>query len=223
MTRLPHLLKFAWRAHRLQFAFILLVATVLLWIIYATHDTPAGLGWYRNWLAPLVAPLTLATTVFLWFNGLAERWRQQLPNRLDVIFMYEDTPLMRCDNAYLTGAVDIRAWSQQIGRQMTAGGDLKMVPWIDQTTPRIGYDADGQAYEHYAVTFYLTSTPNLQYVKDDEQRDRVQATFDAGEMIYWRIADPKTAEEPILKITKPRTVRRPNKNAVPPGGAHGVG
>lgn len=76
--------------------------------------------------------------------------------------------LYTCHKFSLAAEGDIRALSQQIGRQMSNGSDLEFTPNYDQEPPvEIRYL--GEDVLHYEVTFYLTALPTNYAIYDYKQ------------------------------------------------------
>ena len=70
----------------------------------------------------VVGIATVIVAVAVWFAELTEEWREQLPKRLTVNFVYlnnkELKTVMRCEKAHLSDIADVRALGQQIGSQL---------------------------------------------------------------------------------------------------------
>lgn len=77
--------------------------------------------WNRS-VGPLVGLATLFVAIAVWVAELTEEWRNQLPKRLTVNFVYsvndELKTVMRCEQAHLSDIADVRALGQQIGSQL---------------------------------------------------------------------------------------------------------
>lgn len=114
-----------------------------------------------GWLEPLTGIATLLVAIGVWWGEVKQDMENALPKRLNVRFLFEGKEIMRCDQAYLAGESDIRAWGQQIGRQLV-GGILDFAPDILQT-PGIVTDENvtpgGGPIKLYEVTFKLTKNP----------------------------------------------------------------
>jgi hypothetical protein len=86
--------------------------------------------------------------------------------------MFEGKVVMSCYEAYLFGISDIRAWSQQIGRQMNGGENLEFDPYIELLAPAtsnsgLEKDSDGNFKEImlYKVIIFLRK-PNKEEFKE---------------------------------------------------------
>jgi hypothetical protein len=137
-------------------------------------------------VAATIEAMTLIVLVFLWYNELEEDRQDKLEKRLTVIFQYQGKPIMVCENAYLAGKSDIRAWGQQLGLQMsglrshgrTGQGDLEFEPFIEEDS-NLRTIGDKQ-YMHFSAVFTLRSIP---YILEDELQD--------AHFVHWICRDKK--------------------------------
>ncbi len=126
-------------------------------------------GWHTNGLGLLyeriVDPIIAISTVFIglmiWFFQAIKSWEDSLPKRLTVHFMFDGKCQMSCYEAFLAGESDIRAWSQQIGSQMTKVKFLNFYPYLESKRPIIKYSAElfsehrPELIQLFEVTFFL--------------------------------------------------------------------
>ncbi len=114
-----------------------------------------------NYLSPVFGLITFPITLaILYFQGY-QRWEDNLEKRLTVRYVYveptgDTTEIARIEKAYLSGEGDIRAWAQQLGRQIM--GDLKFDLNWDREDPKIVCE-DKQWCKEYEVIIYLTEKP----------------------------------------------------------------
>lgn len=117
--------------------------------------------WYADYVDPFATVATLLLAIILWFSNADRDRQRKLPLRLTASFKYQGREIARCEEAYLAGETDIRAWGQQIGAQMLRTRFLKMEPYINQTGPRLTTDKSTlKDYNLYTVCFYLKEKPD---------------------------------------------------------------
>ena len=123
---------YLWKNERTK---LFIVPIVVVLLILAVILIPDFHLFYSSNLAPITGLATVIITFFIWFFQSENNRKESLPKRLTVHYIYDDKIVMSCYEAYLSGVTDIRAWSQQIGRQMNKDGDLKLNPIIEAKTP----------------------------------------------------------------------------------------
>ena len=147
------------------------VALGILFYFYRGFD-PTMEQWSKI-IDPVLGLLTLLVAGFVWFDEMSREWEDNLPKRLTVTFKLKEgntyREVMRCEEAYLAGASDIRQWGQQIGMQMTRGKRLDFQPFIAQDEPLIERD-----YKLYRITFFLTKLPNAENSEDEKLLDFIR-------------------------------------------------
>ncbi len=111
------------------FAIVLIALILILKLLPAYFEC-----WYTNLFDPIISITTVAIAIYIWYFQQNNYWKESLPKRLTVHFMYDGKAVLSCFEAYLSGASDVRAWSQQIGGQMT-GAQLSFYPYIDSPNP----------------------------------------------------------------------------------------
>ena len=123
---------------------------------YALANTPT---WW-NLFDPIVTITTTLITLFIWTSNARLEWIQALPARLTVYIAFQDKatndaePYVRliCVDAPLTTPEDIRAWSQQIAKQMYGNANLDFSPFdfsFKETNLRM--DTSGRPFRRFAV------------------------------------------------------------------------
>ncbi|GIX03565.1 MAG: hypothetical protein KatS3mg113_0571 [Planctomycetaceae bacterium] len=119
-----------------------------------------------TWLEPLLGISTLFVAVWIFFEEGRESWEQQLPKKLNAIFIYENERIMECLNAVLTSEADIRQWGQQLGKQMNRldsnhNPELKLHPYFRLLRPQLLKDHELGYYKLYEIHMYLSSKPEI--------------------------------------------------------------
>jgi len=136
--------------------------------------------------------LTLAIAALVWLGETMQDWENALPKRLTVSFVHEGTEIMRCEQAYLAGEGDIRAWGQQLGGQM-AGVLLQFDPLIRQEPGSITSDPKtGKLIKLYAVTFRLTALPEAKQADNAVNIEFLKIIKDGNKVVWER--DTTTGE-----------------------------
>jgi hypothetical protein len=159
--------KYAWKTKKwiIIFAFFLLLISVPI-LIFIKENGGINNEW--NVFDPVISVLTLIVAVIIWISELYQEAQKNLPKRFTVIFKHNDIQVMICNEAYLSGENDIRAWGQQIGRQMSKNQSLDFNPDIQQTQTEIRTIIENKKkikVNHYTVTFQLRElSPYLKYL-----------------------------------------------------------
>lgn len=143
-------------------AILLLALAIQPWI-----STP-WVNWW-GWLEPITGIATLVIAIFVWWEEIGRNWEESLPKKLTVSFYYKDWLVMRCEEAYLASVSDIRAWAQQLGRQMASNQGLEFEPFIIQ---RKGVVDETKSFKLYCADYTLTKLP-------EAYQDRYKDEFNA--------------------------------------------
>lgn len=140
---------------------VLILVFSLLFLFGGYGDVQKAWKDHFDWM---VTTATLLVALSVFFSEVREEWRESLPKKLTVSFVYQGAVVMKCENATLTGEADIRSLSQQIGRQIVTiikkeceDANLKLKPMLDNFSRRLDYE---QREMHYAVTINLRELPN---------------------------------------------------------------
>ncbi|OPL17079.1 MAG: hypothetical protein AVO38_05610 [delta proteobacterium ML8_D] len=145
---------------------------------------------------------TFLVAIAIWFGELKQGWENSLPKRLTVEFLYKGRRLMLCEEAYLAGESDIRAWGQQVGAQMSGVRNLKFLPFIEQEPGMIKETRTGEAYKLYEVRFTLIELPEKRPANNnDEETERSVFTEDMNEYLHWSFGQGDDLIEQWRKIT----------------------
>lgn len=146
-------------------------------------------AWWK-WLEPVTGVLTLAVAGAVWWGELKQDHDASIPKKLTVRFFNGGVEVMRCERAYLADEADIRAWAQQLGRQMNDNKDLSYFPDLRVTLPRQPTpDSDGAFMEYQAEITLRSLPPYLEA--------RRNAGF-AQPYVHWKhpdFADARTGRE----------------------------
>lgn len=125
-----------------------------------------------DWIDPVAGIMTFFTTLVIFGMQAYKNWEQSLEKRLNINYWYSGnndsrTPVAKVLGAYLSGENDIRAWAQQLGRQMMGNLDFDM-NWDDDTPPKILKMNKGKFFKQYEIDVYLTSNP---FESDDHKKN----------------------------------------------------
>ncbi len=104
----------------------------------------------------VMTAITFILAIFIGWGAWEKKWEEKLPKRLTVHFKYEDRYVFTFCKALLPEKTDIRAWAQQIGKQMNGNNNLDFYPFIDRIEPVIIENR----YKYYELTFYLMNDKN---------------------------------------------------------------
>ncbi|WP_077732698.1 hypothetical protein [Methylocaldum sp. 14B] len=159
-TMLRELFRFSFSNRRMYFtAAMLLLAIIVLDFALGGKLLTEEDSFWNGFLDPVVGLGTLFTAFAVWWGEMSQDWRDNLPKRLTVDFLFNRRRVMRCENAYLAGESDIRALSMQIGAQMVkAQLDFKAA-FVKSHGGEIRKSEDGGFELHYRATFELTKLP----------------------------------------------------------------
>lgn len=145
---------------------------------------------WLDWGESLIGICTLAVAIVVWFEELKHEREEALPKKLTASFYFENWLVLRCDKAYLAAVSDIRAWSQQLGRQMINNVNLEFEPFIIQHP---GEKDESKQFMLYHAEYTLTELPKAYKEKYKERLDEdiTEKTFlkkaEKGKLgcIYW--------------------------------------
>lgn len=149
---------FAFANYWIQITIALIATGVLIWLACKYPDKGDSLQ-----LAEAITGLiTFLIALFVWFIQINREWKDSLGKRLTVQFEFKNKLVMKCEEAFLSGEADIRAWGQQLGQQMALGAFLKFDPYIRiEQSKKIRYNSYWDEYfVLYTATFYLTELPS---------------------------------------------------------------
>jgi len=178
---------------QIQFArerrlFQLMFNTIIVLVVIVAFLLQPNLGdfWEKS-VGTISSIATFFIAISLWFNDLSRDWKDSLEKRLFVYFNFinvagEVQSAMKCMGAYLSGEADIRAWSQQIGRQMNEQKNLDFNPIPIQREGEPAWDEAEQCFfKPFLVTILLDSDeeglPTL--------HDKIRAKISANQMLVW--------------------------------------
>ncbi len=140
---------------------------------------------------PLVSLATLFIAWSVWRGEIVEEWKRAIPKKLTVVFSYKGDQKMRCNHADLSSEADIRALSQQIGRQMADGVRLDFVaPAIKLKVSEPCQDTEtGSFFRPYLAEFELSELPGISKV----------AGLGKGERLVW---EHPFSSEPVIQTQR---------------------
>lgn len=145
---------------------LLVLMGLILWYLYVTlfknyadRSLVAGDEPILNVIEHVVTFATFLTALYIGYIETARDWLASLPKKVDVEFLHDGDVVMECKDAYLAGEADVRAWAQQIGRQMS-DGSLEFLP-NNETTPPKPEVLHGEIILKYSTTVFLTKRPNI--------------------------------------------------------------
>ncbi len=183
--------QYARQEHFMFLRFVLI--TFLIAIIYfglAYFLDTIKSDWWDKWLNPATGLVTLVVAIGVWVASITQEWEARRPKRLTVIFKIKENgkyrEVMRCNEAYLADAADIRTWGQQVGGQMVGNRSLQFEPFIDQSEPELKRDKKGKFYLFYQVIFYLTELPVPQerFIKSEAQRKKIEEGIKTKTLVW---------------------------------------
>lgn len=184
---------------RLTLILLGFAGSITAYLLY--HSNQHGnLIWYTDIVDPYVSVVTLVVAMGLWISNANWERKQRLDFRLTVQFIYQNRTIARCEEAYLAGEGDIRAWGQQIGAQMLRTRFLKMQPYINQTGPDIKYDTQTKKeFKLYTICFYLKEKPALDSFSTEQSaaKDTFIQEMKTKCLVWKRIYD--SDKNPLVK------------------------
>lgn len=177
-------LKAVW--HR-KFEATVFLALCLIYIVLRLMDalpTWSEKAW--ELIDTMLKLATLFIAFFLWINESYKHWVESLERRLYVIFRYDGKPVLRCDHAPLVDESDIRAFSQQIGAQMTGRRNLNFS--INYRHRKYLVElGDGNAYRCHVCEFDLDSNTPFRKAPDSiGEEPNLAQLVDTNRCRYWR-------------------------------------
>lgn len=171
------------------------IIVVLIVIIAILLQPNFGDFWEKS-IGTISSIATFFIAIFLWFNDLSRDWKESLEKRLFVDFQFKNSAgdiqtAMRCEGAYLAGEADIRAWGQQIGRQMNDQKNLEFKPTPVQKEGSPVWDPIEKCfYKPYSLVVLLDSdsegTPNLS--------EKIRSKIQQNKMLLWSRTNGMTDE-----------------------------
>lgn len=139
--------------------------------------------WWARGFEPLFGALTLLVAIAVWFGELRQDWIASLPKRLDVLFLYEGSPLMVCEHADLSSEADIRPLGQQIGLQLAGEQRLNFkAPSVRMKNKGV---SKCSKYVDYAVIFELLPKVHLGE-QDGEKKSPFEVLWGSDHCVVWR-------------------------------------
>ncbi len=140
----------------IKMLFILTVVAFLWAFFFSSRETTYNLFVWENW-DNFITVLTFIVAITIGWLDYVRYWRESLPNKLTVHFVYNEEYIMSAYTVSLSSKSDLRAWAQQIGRQMIGGKSLNFQVTYAQKHSKIV----NNQFKHYEVTYYLTTEPEI--------------------------------------------------------------
>jgi hypothetical protein len=181
MTRAKAYLVYAITNRKITFGFITLLILLLVWDLLSGWSflDPSKKTWNTE-ISPWFTFATFFVAVAVWVTELIREWRDQLPKRLTVEYVYNSgmqegvsKPLivMKCEKAHLSDIADIRALGQQIGQQLAEQRFLDFrAPYVKQKEGEIEYCENNGFFRHFKVKFTLTKISGKLQTKVEEEK-----------------------------------------------------
>lgn len=121
---------------------------------------------FSEFVSPTITIGTLIFTIIIGIQNITNKWESKLEKRLTVHFKIKDSSddvwkyLLTCEKVSLASEADIRAFTQQIGSQMTNDTrNLKFDLNYDRKKQEI-IKSDKIWVKHYEVIYYLKEFPS---------------------------------------------------------------
>lgn len=169
---------------------LLVLMGLILWYLYVTlfknyadRSLVASDEPILNVIEHVVTFATFLTALYIGYIETERDWLASLPKKVDVEFLHDGDVVMECRDAYLAGEADVRAWAQQIGRQMAFGEDLKFLPNIQIHQPRPELFAK-KAVLKFRATVVLTALPGI-FKNDAAGRSEQNANVKKPKTVSW--------------------------------------
>lgn len=164
-TGLRAIWRYAMHTRKVPMVGALLVVLLVAVYIFLTPNGKPRTDWW-SWVEPVSGCATLAVAALVWYGELKQDWRNSLPKRLTVQFVFKPPStddykvVMRCRDAYLAGEDDIRQWGQQLGLQMADNERLEFHPMV-----YVNEDPIRGNIRRYTATFVLSALPGKNHAE----------------------------------------------------------
>jgi hypothetical protein len=176
----------------------LMLNAIIVLVVIATILLQPNLGdfWEKS-VGTISSIATFFIAIFLWFNDLSRDWKDSLEKRLFVDFNYKDSngvviTAMECLGASLSGESDIRAWGQQIGRQMNSNtGNLEFKPIPVQ---REGQPVFDETENCFFKPFFLTLLLDSESDGLPKLNDGIRSKLKSRQTLRWSRQNGMTDE-----------------------------
>ncbi len=148
-------IKFAFRYHWI-------VIVIALFAVCIFSFDPGMRSFWDGKMGPIIGLSTLFVAISVWWGEVREDWRERLPKRMTVRFMYKNKEVMCCEKAHLFSEADMRQLGQQIGAQMTGARLAFAAPDIrlEKSFEIVEDEKVGGFIVHHEIVFYLTELPD---------------------------------------------------------------
>ncbi len=137
---------------------LFLTVIVFIWVFFfSSKETSIDFLVWNNW-NKFITVLTFIVAIAIGWLNYIRSWEDNLPNKLTVHFVYNEKYIMSAYTVSLSSKSDLRAWAQQIGKQM-AGGNENLSFELTNSQEYLGIE--NNEYKHYKLTYYLSKEPKI--------------------------------------------------------------
>ncbi len=150
---------------------LVLAGVVFVWAFFlSSRETTYNILVWDNW-SNFITVLTFIVAITIGWLDYVRGWQESLPHKLTVHFYYEkdkdnEPNVLKGDEGYIMSAYtvslssksDLRAWAQQIGKQMV-GGKESLNFQLTHSQKYLGII--NNQFKHYEVTYYLSTEPKV--------------------------------------------------------------
>ncbi|MDZ4778776.1 MAG: hypothetical protein SGJ19_00820 [Planctomycetia bacterium] len=147
----------AWQKQR-AIMLCAIIAVIVTGLIVQPWKQQPWLAWWQ-WMDAVFGVATLAVALIVWWGELTENWEHNLPKRLRVVFLFDNQPVLVCEDAPLITETDIRAMAQQIGKQMNDNKELSLRPFFEPLLPIIDRQSKTGPVRRYEIRMTLKELP----------------------------------------------------------------
>lgn len=163
----PQFFQYLLQNRRRQFYWILAIFGITLFFVFRLD--PNNVYWSKV-LDPIFGLATALIALTIWWDEVRLERENKLPKKLTVRFIYDGQLTMICQEAFLVGETDIRAWGLHLGGRM-GQGKLSLEPFFEVATGNPRKDKEGRSYKPYFLQFYLAQAP---YEEGSVNRQRLE-------------------------------------------------
>lgn len=168
------------RKNRLRLLLVFGVIALVVAVHYITSLCGKVSFIERIWVSldPVVGFTTLLLAIVIFYQQLEKDWKESLPKRLTVSYIYKGRVIMRIEKANLFDDKDIRQWAQSLGYQLFTKFDFDL-GWKIIQNGVVKKGSSKKRYVNYEMTIFLTKDPlrgiitewkDLNNIKDVQKR-----------------------------------------------------
>lgn len=186
-------IQFFWKYYKAElFITIVVFALAIFWVVQTNQqDLPFSRfiqdldAWYAKWFDPILTVGTFLLAIFVWANARLKDWESSLDNHLTVHFKAGEHFVLSYYNARMVGEHDIRAFAQQLGRQMNDNDNLAFIPGLKAKPVEVVFTQNKKYIRYHEIEMQLRYIPK-----------KFQNRY-----VYWRFLGEKERETRRQKIT----------------------